>query len=380
MKEYFFEYYPMSQVELSSFWQDSLLVLDTNVLLNLYRYTEPSRKDILGILKKFNEKLWMPFQVGWEYHNNREKVICSVYGLGDIINRQVQNSFDNLKKSYRSEYSRNPYLSADAWEKKLDKTKDSLVKFVRSCYKGAPEIMKEDIILSELIQLYTGRIGNGFADDELKRIYEDGKIRYAAEIPPGYKDQPEKKNRGDRHLFGDLIIWKEMIQKAKADKKGIFFVTEDLKEDWMRIVDGEKRGPRWELMREFYNETEGQKVVIMSLERFVSFIHSLPDNAVKSKTIKEVENAQRDDNEVNNEHALSSLIDAYSSLQRKIPSYELFQRFQEINKLNLDKIYKQIGILSNASSVFPIHEFVHDDIETPGAEELPQEGEDAQEK
>lgn len=383
MKEEFFEYYPMTQKELSSFWENSLLVLDTNVLLNLYRYTESSRKDILGILKKFEDKLWMPFQVGWEYHNNRETVIDQVYGLEDIIGRQIQNSFDTLKKSYRNEYSRNPYLSAESWEKKLDKTKESLIKYVLSCYKGAPEIKDEDIILSELNQLYLGRIGDGFTDDELKKIFEEGKIRYAAEVPPGYKDQADKKNRGDRHLYGDLIIWKEIIRKAKSNKKSVFFVTEDLKEDWMRIVNGEKRGPRWELMREFYNETDGQRVIIMSPDRFVSFIHNLPDYAVKPKTIKEVEDVQRDDDSRPmglNEEEIRTLLDTISSLRHNISETAfLRRRLQEISKYDIDKYAKQIEILSKTAPAFPIRDNVHNEMETPGADESIQEGEDVQE-
>lgn len=382
MKEKFFEYYPMTQKELSTFWEKSLLVLDTNVLLNLYRYTEPSRKDILGILKKFEDKLWMPFQVGWEYHNNRETVIDHVYGLEGIISRQVNNSFDALKKTYRSEYSRNPFLSAEAWEKKLDKIKESLIKYVVSCYKGAPDIRDEDIILSELNQLYSGRIGSGLTDDELKKIYEEGKIRYATEVPPGYKDQTDKKNRGDRHLYGDLIIWKEIIRKAKTDKKSMFFVTEDLKEDWMRIVNGEKRGPRWELMREFYNETVGQRVIIMSLDRFVSFIHDLPDYAVKPKTIREVEDVQRDDIRFRgfSEEEISALNDAIVSLQRRAQETDLFRRrIQEIRKLDIDRYAKHIETLSKMAPAFPLRDSVHNETETPGADGPIQEGEDVQE-
>lgn len=383
MKETFFEYYPMTQKELSAFWDNSLLVLDTNVLINLYRYTEPSRKDILGILKKFNDKLWMPFQVGWEYHNNRETVIDLVYGLEDIIGKQVKNSFDELKKKYRSEYSRNPFLSADVWEKRLDKTKESLIKYVSTCYKGAPDLRDEDIILSELNQLYSGRIGDGFTAEEQKKIFEEGKIRYAAEVPPGYKDQADKKNSGERHLYGDLIIWKEIIRKAKTDKKCVFFVTEDLKEDWMRIVHGEKRGPRWELMREFYNETDGQRVIIMSLDRFVSFIHDLPDYVVKPKTIKEVEDVQRDDIRSLGFDAdeMRAFFDAISSMRREMPEAELIRRrLQEIRQFDLSKYAKQIESLSKTASAFPVSNLVHDEMETPGAEEFPLEGEDAKEE
>lgn len=379
MKEKFFEYYPLTQEDLLALWRDSILVLDTNILLNLYRYTESSRKDILGILEKHKEKLWMPFQVGWEYHNNREAVIETIFGLEDILYKQIQNSFDGLKNKYRSDYSRNPFMSEEVWENKLDKTRDSLVKFVHSRYDGAPAIKVDDTILSELNRLYAGKVGEGFSNEELERIFGEGKTRYAASIPPGYKDQAAKKDKGSRHLFGDLIIWKEIIRKAKADKKDIFFVTEDLKEDWMRIVDGKKRGPRWELMREFYDETGGQKVVIMSLDRFAGFVHDLPDNTVKPKTIREVESLREDNyrNAVLENILAERLYHSFLEAQQHAPDPTALSRMlEEMKKYDLERIYKQISTLNKTPAVFPFMISHPNENETPGKEVAPQEGED----
>lgn len=379
MKEKFFEYYPFTQAELLALWQDSFLVLDTNILLNLYRYTESSRNDILGILEKHKEKLWMPFQVGWEYHNNRESVIETVFGLEDILDRQLQNCFDNLKNKYRSDYSRNPYMSEEMWEKKLDKARESLVKYVRSRYDGAPAIKEDDTILSVLNRLYLGKVGEDYSSEELERIYAEGKTRYAASIPPGYKDQAGKKDKGSRHLFGDLIIWKEMIRKAKAEKKAVFFVTEDLKEDWMRIVDGKKRGPRWELIREFFVETGGQKVVIMSLDRFANFVHGLPDNTVKPKTIREVESLRE---EYIRSLALKDLLAErlYKSFledaQQAPDSTALSRMREELKKYDKEQMYKQLRAQSSMPAAFPLMFYPLNESETPGKEETPQEGED----
>ena len=44
MKKAFFEYYAPTPEEISSIWRNCLLVLDANVLLNLYRYSVSTRE------------------------------------------------------------------------------------------------------------------------------------------------------------------------------------------------------------------------------------------------------------------------------------------------------------------------------------------------
>ncbi|MEV5354581.1 PIN-like domain-containing protein [Streptomyces sp. NPDC086081] len=40
-----------------------MTVLDTNVLLNLYRCNERTRRDTLAVLNKLRDRLWVPHQV-----------------------------------------------------------------------------------------------------------------------------------------------------------------------------------------------------------------------------------------------------------------------------------------------------------------------------
>lgn len=288
MKKAFFEYYAPTPEEISSIWRNCLLVLDANVLLNLYRYSVSTRDDILSTLKKFSSKLWMPFQIGWEYQNNRELVISKTYGLPKELSCKIRSKKEDFLNSFKSEYLRNPYLSQEALSKKLDKLEASLVKFIEDRFKDAPDMEDEDIVCRELNAIYDGKVGEDFSHEELLSLYQDGMQRYSAKIPPGYKDASEKKDRRERHIYGDLILWKQIIRYSGAQKKDVIFVCEDLKEDWMRIENGKTKGPRRELLREFHDETGGQKIVFMNQQRFLDFVHSLPEHSVKSSTIKEV--------------------------------------------------------------------------------------------
>ncbi|PRS43897.1 hypothetical protein C6Y01_08315 [Bacillus sp. NMCC46] len=61
MREQFREFY--FDKDDKEIWKDSIIVLDTNVLLNLYRYTQETSEQILNLLQKYKENLWMPHQV-----------------------------------------------------------------------------------------------------------------------------------------------------------------------------------------------------------------------------------------------------------------------------------------------------------------------------
>ena len=85
----------------------------------------------------------------------------------------------------------------------------------------------KDDILDKLLLLFDGKVGEGFDKSKISEIEKEGADRYKKKIPPGYKDNKKSNNN-----YGDLIIWKELLQYAKENSKGIIFITGDRKEDW----------------------------------------------------------------------------------------------------------------------------------------------------
>jgi hypothetical protein len=68
-------YYRRTDEELSKIWEDGIFVLDTNVLLNLYRYSTGTREELLGVLRGVRSHLWILHQVAEEFLRNRQTVI-----------------------------------------------------------------------------------------------------------------------------------------------------------------------------------------------------------------------------------------------------------------------------------------------------------------
>jgi PIN like domain len=76
MRDVFAHFYPPEEKDIAAALQTGLVVPDTNVLLDLYRMQAEARAQLFGALEKLGTRLWIPHQVGLEFHRNRLDVIA----------------------------------------------------------------------------------------------------------------------------------------------------------------------------------------------------------------------------------------------------------------------------------------------------------------
>lgn len=60
---------------LKQFLERGLVVLDTNVLLDLYEVGSQARNEVLGTLQSIKNRLWIPNQVALEFSHRRRQVV-----------------------------------------------------------------------------------------------------------------------------------------------------------------------------------------------------------------------------------------------------------------------------------------------------------------
>lgn len=251
MKTKFSGYYNLTDDEVSDLWKNCVFVLDTNVLLDLYRLSPEVQNVLWEILDKIKERIWIPYQVAEEYHRNILDVIIGQAKKCDDAITDLEKLKNKVSQCF-TEGRNFPYI-----EKSLQK------KIVDACEEVSESIKKEketidDLILNnptkeKLSSLLVNKVGERFSENELNDIYKEGEKRYKRKIPPGYADTKPKE--GD-NIYGDLVIWKEIIKYAKNNEKDIILVTSDNKEDWFnKKYKGKTTGPRCELRMEFKQET-----------------------------------------------------------------------------------------------------------------------------
>lgn len=280
MKNVIREFLEPTNKEKQELWEKAVFVFDTNVLLNLYRYSAKTRNSLLAAFESFKDRIWIPYQVAYEYMNKRCEVIYETVQRYDQFKKEIDNFTNKAVETLRLTSNDDEISELKRYLFKwLDSNKDRNLLVLSA---------EEDEILDKILAIFEGRVGEKIDDTELNMIKEEGKKRYDKSIPPGYKDDRKKKNQeDDNNAYGDLIIWKQIIKYAKEKSVGIVYVTHDQKEDWWNITKGKTIGPRIELRKEFMTETN-QEFHMYSMNSFISTYNKMNEIPIDKSAVNEV--------------------------------------------------------------------------------------------
>lgn len=278
MRDEFSGYYPPTEAEFDQLWSDGLLVLDTNALLSLYRLKPTGRDQWLQVMGNFADRLWMPYQVGVEFHRNRAAVWFDVQSAFDKIEKGIDTARDALKSHPVLESDFKESLTADlnALSEKVKGGRDANSTKI-------PISPKDDQIWSTLIDLFDGKVGPKPADADHAEMLQTAKDRFDKKIPPGYED----KDKQEPERYGDTVIWLQTIAHAKLVGKPVIFITDDAKEDWWYVIKGMTIHARPELVREFREQTDGLRISIYRPDQFLRFAKN-EGSDISEATIDEV--------------------------------------------------------------------------------------------
>lgn len=241
-------------------WKDSIIVLDTNVLLNLYRYTQETSEQILNLLQKYKENLWMPHQVALEYHYNRKSVIVEQSGSYEKVCDafdDVPNKVRNMLNQDLSNFKKRHKEDVESFFEIIKKVTDEQIKKLRNKNEIELDLTKEDTIKNKITELYENKVGKPYEYSKMKELEKEAEERFKKSIPPGYKDLNKKTGTKFyngvviQNKLGDIILWKQILNFALEREVNIIFLTDEQKEDWWYDINNKIIGPRVELLNEF---------------------------------------------------------------------------------------------------------------------------------
>jgi predicted nucleic acid-binding protein len=273
-----------------------LVVLDTNVFLDLYRYSERTRHDLFGVLRSLSDRLWVPRQVMVEFWRNRES--------------RLQDPRDTAKTASELAAGREQMMGIfRAWSNRVglearhrDPLADALTEAFDRVIAGVNELADDDAshfardtnsdpILADLEPILQGRVGPALDKTEYNKALEEAKRRIQAKEPPGYKDA------GKAGVFpaGDYLVWLQTLREAKRRQQDVLVVTGDVKEDWWRREFGELRGPRPELAEEMRAEA-GSRLYLLRPESLLVHARRVLQVEVHDESVKDVERVTEAEN------------------------------------------------------------------------------------
>lgn len=240
-----------------------IVVCDTNILLNIYRYSPEFTDFAMNCMNMVQEAVILPSTVRMEclkhYRSEFGAMKKKVSKASNSTKEQIKNAKQKVLKTCGTLKSLHyPDISdlSEGLERKFEELNNLLEEFFRD--RNTLELISSSWGSNDLVYEFVENITNNkqfmppVTQEEIYRICEDGEKRYKKEIPPGFKDA---KNKDGVRKYSDLIIWKEILTYAKIKQKNVIFVTDDTKPDWWEESNGVKLFHS-KLIDEFENETK----------------------------------------------------------------------------------------------------------------------------
>ena len=286
MKSIFPGHFRPTNQEFDKIWDESTFIVDANVLLNLYRYSDVTRGELEKALSSVKDRLFITNQAAKEFLKNR-LVVTS--GQSKEYTSAIDTINDLIKKI--SSKDRHPFIESD----KLNEFTTLAESLILNLEKQQHELLKklnEDEILDFVQEIFNGKTGKAFSQDRAQEIIALGEERYDAKIPPGYKDSNKDSLDDPLRKYGDLVVWLQLIDYAKENNCSVVFITDDKKEDWWLEQAGRTIGPRPELIEEFKSNA-GTEFWMYSVSKFLQESATRNKEEVSSEVFEEIDSVRK---------------------------------------------------------------------------------------
>lgn len=285
MREVFSHHFASDHGRRENLWENCLFVFDTNVLTGIYRRSEEARDAQYKMMVALGDRLWVPYRVIYEFLDNRAKIVhdqAQLYAASISELKGILSSFEVV--------TRHPFLSSGVYHEFSLASQKVLTELEVSRQFHDGRITNDDV-KGKLAEILAGKVGPNFTEERLVEIVKEGEQRYAQNIPPGFEDRGKHKGSSIteeiRKRYGDLIIWNQIVEKAKAEQRPVILVTGDQKPDWWAEQSGKTLGPHPALLEEF-KKLSGQDFYLYSYHGFLDLANQYLDQKTSDSVIQEV--------------------------------------------------------------------------------------------
>jgi len=285
MKEKYGWHLPVTEEEIKNAWDCGVLTVDTNVLLDLYRYHENTRDSLLQSIAAFNGRVWLSHQAATEFFRNRKKVIVS----SSKGFKQAVEDISKLQQTLQNNISQlvgNRLIPAEITNQLDQSIRSAASKAsaeILEIEKSFPNFLISDPILNRLLDIFDGSVGEDFPHEDKEPLAKVAEQRKTDKIPPGYMD----KGKEDDRSHGDFYLWQQVLNYAKENQCPVILVTSERKEDWWEEHYGKIVGPRSELLKEI-SDIAGQTVLIYQTTNFIQHASERLGNHVDQSVVEEI--------------------------------------------------------------------------------------------
>jgi hypothetical protein len=231
---------------------------------------------------KSENRVWLSHQVGQEFHRHRPYVAQQTRRDIQETKKALTGFLPTFKKSVRVLDDAEELISA------INQAQRCLDDYVSKHSATGKENSNPsaDSVLKSLEAIFDQpeMVGMPFDKEQLSNIYAEGRYRFAAAIPPGYKDN----NKAEPWCFGDLVVWKQIIDRSRTAQRPAILVTDDTKDDWTYKFDGASDLVPHPILREEFQRETKQEFWLFTTEEFLKQARERLKTPVSDETIEEV--------------------------------------------------------------------------------------------
>lgn len=258
MKSKFSGYYKYSDDELNSILSESVYTLDYSFLLDIN--TLSHGRLILDILQQYSDRLWLPYDTAWMYHQKIKETI------EDQIKRVITaKKYLTSFKHVTDDAMNHPYI-AEELKNKYDLLMKLTIEALDKESKYLTNSLVNSDIKTKILNLFEGKVGEEYNSSELKIIYEEGAEMNKRLAPPCVNLITSDCERERFHYY---IIWKQIQKKVIEDNdKSVIFITNKLTENWF-LNHRNKFCVTSPILRTEFERITNKSIICMSAHYFV---------------------------------------------------------------------------------------------------------------
>ncbi|MDO3648732.1 PIN-like domain-containing protein [Nocardia mangyaensis] len=294
----FEEYQVAAAAEKQTALKGALVAVDTNVLLDLYRYNRSTSDELLTVIESLRDRLFVPHQVVHEFWRNRLSVINGLGSATTEAHGALSKNKASTQNAIRT-WAKRTALDETVLAGLLDVT-DAFFEDLKIRLAGEPSSVSPDLVagsdwlLGRLDALLSGRVGPALPADEWRSAVDEGRRRVDSNEPPGYRDQQKVEHSAlPEGASGDYLVWRQLLIEGARQKTDLVLVLADTKDDWWWIEKGKHLGPRRELVSEYLRET-GCKVYFFTPADLLQQ-SSVLGLGTSEESVADIERVQRED-------------------------------------------------------------------------------------
>lgn len=303
----FDHHYRPSAARVREAFETGLIVLDTNVLLNVLRYSPAAREELLQVLGTISDRCFIPHQVAVEYNRNRVKVVADRQKELEDAAVEIDSIRSKVQTVVNSLRNRRTLAAADI--RQLD---DSVATFFSALQRASDDaadlydlepdkmVGSKDHWTEQLERVLAGRVGEKPSDEVLAQDVTEANRRRAEKLAPGFKDDGP----------GDYLWWAEALRNSELTNRPLVVVSDDAaKGDWRFEERGIATGPQPNLVEDI-RTAGGSDLVLLTTRDLLTLVAAITPSSVSAETIEESEKVLVARQSVWTEDAYVELLDA----------------------------------------------------------------------